>query len=102
MFFTEVLIPLALLFAPVSADFAGPCASHIPEAWTGAVRSAALADCAFSTESQRPGPGMPLRMRLWGFIVALPRSEPRMRRPIPGRDTVCSGTQARRNRWEVL
>ena len=55
MFATFVLVSLALLFAPVSADFARPCASHIPAAWTGAVRSAALADCAFSTESQTTG-----------------------------------------------
>lgn len=50
-----VLLPFALLFAPVSPEFARPCASHIPAGWTGAVRAAALADCAFSTESQTTG-----------------------------------------------
>lgn len=49
------LLPFTLLFAPVSADFARPCVSHIPQAWTGPVRAAALADCAFSTESQTTG-----------------------------------------------
>lgn len=55
MFVAAVLVPLALLFAPVSADFARPCASHIPAAWGGAMRAAAMADCAFSTESQTSG-----------------------------------------------
>lgn len=55
MFAAGVVVSFALMFAPVSADFARPCTTHIPEAWTGAVRSAALADCAFSTESQTTG-----------------------------------------------
>lgn len=55
MFVAAVLVPLALLFAPVSADFARPCASHIPAAWAGAIRAAAMADCGFSTESQTSG-----------------------------------------------
>ncbi|MCU1330292.1 MAG: hypothetical protein JWN34_5662 [Bryobacterales bacterium] len=52
---SAVALPLALLFAPVSAEFAVPCASHIPESWTGEAREAALVDCAFTTESQTSG-----------------------------------------------
>jgi hypothetical protein len=102
LFATFVLLSLALLFAPVSADFARPCASHIPAAWTGAVRSAALADCAFSTESQRPGPGMLRKMRRWGPVAGLRRSELRRKRRMPGLVTNFSGIPLRPNRWGVL
>src|SRR5689334_19033454 len=47
---------LLLLLAPVSPEFARPCESHIPQSWSGPERQAALADCAFSTESQTTGP----------------------------------------------
>lgn len=51
-----LLLSLTLLFAPVSPEFSTPCTSHIPASWTGAVRAAAMADCAFSDESQTTGP----------------------------------------------
>lgn len=57
-------VSLVLLFAPVSAEFAVPCASHIPASWAGAAREAALADCAFSTESQTTG------AEAWGRYAA--------------------------------
>jgi len=51
-----LLSQLVLLFAPVSPEFARPCESHILASWTGPEREAAIADCAFSTESQTTGP----------------------------------------------
>jgi hypothetical protein len=72
---SSLIVPLALLFAPVSAEFARPCAEHIPASWSGAVREAALADCAFSTESQSTGAAA------WAKFAAEDAASGRLRGP---------------------